>query len=159
MNNILSAGTDLAALPAANYNIAMLSLTAENVSTRAMAENLQYFREGIYHPLVAINPDGGEGGRPSGERQEVKSRNLELMIKVSPNPFNNEVVFDLIGLGEGGYDLIITDLLGRVVLSHHLSGGLPFRWETTQVSDGQYLYQVHNEYGLAQSGKLLKVKK
>ena len=157
---ILSADTDLTTLPTANYNTPMLSLTAENVSTRAMAENLQYFREDIYNPLIAINPEGGEGGRPSSERLEAQSSAHVLAVKVSPNPFNNEVIFDLSGSDtEAKYHLTITDLLGRVFLSQQVSGGLPFRWETAQVYGGQYLYQIRTDKGLVQNGKLLKVKK
>jgi len=156
MNNILSTVTDLTALPASNYNTAMLSLTAENISTRAMAENLQYFREGIYHPLVAINPEGGEG-RPSSERQEIKHFSQAFSFKVSPNPFSDEVVFDLSGLASGKkYHLTITDMLGRILLSRPVSGEQPFKWQTSEISDGQYFYQIRSDKGIVQSGKLLK---
>jgi|GEM_PF-1675142 len=156
LTNILSSGTDLTALPAANYNTAMLSLTAENVCTRAMAENLQYFREGAYHPLVAVNPEGSES-RPLSERQEAQSLNQRLKIKVLPNPFSDEVIFDLSGLPLlEQYSLSITDMLGRTLFSMPVNGGLPFKWQTSQISDGPYFYQIRSDKRIVQSGKLLK---
>ncbi|MFN0217007.1 MAG: hypothetical protein ACKVT2_22345, partial [Saprospiraceae bacterium] len=156
MTNILSAGTDLTSLPTANYNIAMLSLTAENVSTRGMAENLQDFKDGIYHPLVAINPDGGEG-RPPGERDQERQAMKTRLITVSPNPFSNEVLFDLNGMPRGEkYQLNVTDFLGRIVFAQPVYGGLLFRWNCPQTSDGRYFYQIRSDSGVIQSGKLLK---
>ncbi|MBL7809464.1 MAG: T9SS type A sorting domain-containing protein [Saprospiraceae bacterium] len=139
-----------------NYNTALLSLTAENTSTRGLAENLQYFRESIYHPLVALNPEGSEE-RPAGARTLKPTTTGLRSITVAPNPFQQEVVFDLSGIPTGEpYQLQIADFLGRIVFSQQIYGGMAFRWQTTQVSDGKYFYQIRSEKGTLQSGTLLK---
>ena len=157
LNNILGTSTDLYALPQANYNTALASLAAENVSMRAMAENLHYMREGVYHPLIAIDPESGERGAYS--KPAVGSDPARL-IMAYPNPFKDEVVFDLSGLNaKVQYQVVLTDLYGRTVTRQQAQGGQLFIWSTAQIHDGQYFYQILSEKEIVRSGKLLKISK
>ncbi|MEQ1745303.1 MAG: hypothetical protein ABMA02_07755 [Saprospiraceae bacterium] len=153
--NILDAGADLTALPEANYQSAMASLTDENVSTRTMAENLRYLREGLYAPLIAVDPE------PAAERsQRRKATGAEQTVKlpVRPNPFSGEVVFDLSGLDASAlYQLVLTDVYGRQIEIRQAFGGRPLIWGAAGLPDGQYVYQIRSETAVIQSGKLLKV--
>ena len=156
----LISSTDISQLPDSVYQTALLSLSLENVSTRGMAEILQYFREGIYHPLIALNPEAEAEERPiTAGSQKVETARLALNAAVNPNPFNDEVTFDLSKLSEGKYTLTVTDLLGRILWSRQVNGGQILVWSSSTLPEGQYLYHLRSEKGFVQSGKLMKIKK
>lgn len=152
--NIISAGVDLAALPETNYQSAMASLSAENESTRVMAENLRYLREGVYVPLIAVDPE------PVVERsQRRKDARLVQSARFSvwPNPFSGEVSFDLTGLDTGvRHQVVLSDLYGRQVGIRQALGGQLLTWDAASLPDGWYVYQIRTEKMMLQSGKLLK---
>ena len=157
LNNILSTSTDLYALPQTNYNTALASLEAENVSTRAMAENLHYMREGVYHPLIAIDPESTERSYHSQSAGDVLPAQPALAY---PNPFKNEIVFDLRGLDAHlQYQIVLSDLHGSIVMTQQAQGGRILTWNGAQLADGQYTYQIFSEKEVVQNGKLLKISK
>ena len=152
--NIIGAGVDLTALPETNYQSAMASLSAENVSTRAMAENLRYLREDVYVPLIAVDPE------PVGERlQRRKDARLVKSTRLSvwPNPFSGEVSFDLTGLDATvRHQVVLFDLYGRQVGIRQALGGQLLTWDAASLPNGWYVYQIRTEKMMLQSGKLLK---
>lgn len=155
MDNILAAGTSINALPASNYRVAMASLQAENVSTRALAENLQYLNEGVYTPLIAVSP---QISTDRSYRPETTSIRMATFVAAQPNPFSNEVSFDLKGLDASmQYQVLITDLYGRLVLNTQAIGGQPFVWNAAEFADGQYFYQIRTDKATIHSGKLMKI--
>lgn len=154
MDNLLTAGTDLSALPQRNYQAAMEALGAENASASGLAENLRYLVEGVYTPLIAVEPKRGSSERSS----ETKALATPNTVVVQPNPFSNEVTFDLKGLKDGeSYQVYIMDLYGRLVEQTNVLGGQRFTWDASDLADGQYLYQIRMEKAVVESGKLLKV--
>jgi len=154
LTNILSTGAGLSALSAANYQTAMASLTEENASVRTMAENLRYLREGIYSPLIAVDPEQGGGER--SQRSKAKAQ-PPVRFPVQPNPFNREVLFDLSSLDATvQYHVILNDLYGKQIGIRQVFGGRPLVWNAASLPDGQYIYQIRTEKAVIQSGKLLK---
>lgn len=157
IDNMLGTSTDLYALPQANYNTALASLDAENVSTRAMAENLHNMRDGVYHPLIAIDPESTERSYHSQSAGDVLPAQPALAY---PNPFKNEIVFDLSGLDAHlQYQIVLSDLHGRIVMTQQAQGGRILTWNGAQLADGQYTYQIVSEKEVVQNGKLLKINK
>jgi hypothetical protein len=155
MNNILAAGTGLEELPEQYYKTALASLSAENTSVLLMAQNLQHLREGIYTPLVALDPESGTGERATIPKQAAH-RGTPRAILIAPNPFRTQVAFDL--SGTEAVRLIITDLVGRTVLVQSVLNMESYIWYANGFTDGTYYFQLWAQDRLLQSGKLLKVK-
>ncbi|MFZ4634448.1 MAG: T9SS type A sorting domain-containing protein [Saprospiraceae bacterium] len=79
-------------------------------------------------------------------------------ISVAPNPFNNEVAFDMTVLDAStDYLLMVTDLYGRVVYTAQTQGGKGYVWNAANIANGPYVYQIRSDDAILYSGKLLKV--
>ncbi len=155
MNNILAAGTGIDALPEQHYQNALASLNTENVSAHLMAQQLLHFREGIYTPLVALDPEVGAQERAMPPKQSVALAAPSAVL-VAPNPFHGQVTFDLSGTEAAR--LVVTDLMGRTLLTQSVLGMDRYVWHANGFADGAYCYQIWSQERLLQSGKLLKTK-
>ncbi|MBO9703273.1 MAG: T9SS type A sorting domain-containing protein [Sporocytophaga sp.] len=76
---------------------------------------------------------------------------------ISPNPFSDYLIINTNSNTSGRYNLKVSDIYGKLVLSATLDGSekiLP----TENFNNGYYFYLLEDENGSVSSGKLLKIK-
>jgi hypothetical protein len=98
-----------------------------------------------------------EGDLNSG----VESRMEELEVKIYPNPFADQVMFELNSLNSDKHPVLrIFDIHGRMVFEKVISGRGPVNWygkdsEDRELPPGVYFYSIKS--GSVQTGKILKI--
>lgn len=78
-----------------------------------------------------------------------------LTLKAYPNPFKNQVTFELEGSQQEQLQLIITDTWGRVIDQVQVQHSQQIHWQATNLVPGVYFFQISNEVGILSTGKLM----
>jgi hypothetical protein len=79
-------------------------------------------------------------------------QNESFKIEVYPNPFSDQVAFKLNDNVQA--EVILFDVSGAIILKQQFVGSVSLN--TSELASGIYLYQIQNEEGYLESGKLTK---
>lgn len=82
----------------------------------------------------------------------VGNTSIENSISIFPNPFSNQLTFNLTDNEQTTVSLY--DCVGRQVLQHTFTNSTTLN--TDQLADGIYFYELHNDNGAVKNGKILK---
>jgi len=93
----------------------------------------------------------------SGEL-EMRSKVITAAVKAYPNPFQDRIILEVNGDGQGENTVRIFDINGRLIMQEKLASSR-MEINLSNLSGGTYMYQVINQrQKMLASGKLVKAK-
>jgi hypothetical protein len=133
------------------------ALEEANTWAQTLAQNLRYFREGIFtrvQPQIVEELEERSLRKP--RPQETPAPRAE--DSVWPNPFTHTLTFSLEGLDQDKYyELTVFDATGRPVWRALCPGGQALDWTPDErLAPGLYYYMASLNGRVAQTGKLLR---
>lgn len=158
LNNLTIAGSDAHSLTNTQYTNTLAALNSKETTDAVLATNLQGLREGLWTPLVQMRK---EGGKSEERTEDVIKQHIPFtnQVTVSPNPFDQRVIFNLSSLPElTYYEVIISNISGKQVANLNYEGGQILVWNATSIQPGVYFYSVRSSNGqIAAQGRLVKI--
>jgi len=114
-----------------------------NVNTNIGGDFWYHFDRGdLYRPrFISISVDDAFALGNERDPKLPKKEQINLSISCFPNPFNNSINIDVIGVIDNRYEMVIYDLMGKVVFNDFfVKNGLRakiFNWEGIR-NDGSF---------------------
>lgn len=159
MTNLLAGGTSLLTMPASNTQQALSFMTtAGGTSAQALAQNLDFLRNEVYHPLDALALPALKPGQSATAAPTVPDAPANWVT--APNPFNSEIRFMALVPAQQEVLISVFNLFGQKVWETRALDNGPVVWQTAgNAPDGTYFYTIRSAQGVVQTGKVMKVTK
>jgi hypothetical protein len=104
-------------------------------------------RKPIYYRLHQFDADGKSTYGPARAVQFAGKGKLDVSVYPNPNPHGGRATLDLTALPAGSYDVLLTDVQGRVLRQQRLDGAREHALDVQALPAGMYLVRVQGATG------------
>ncbi len=137
--------------------------------TKATTVRYDFLAEGTKQPIVRLNLDSAETIITSIEfldsfyynppTIDVSYVESELAVRIYPNPAQNYVQIEMAAadIPINGYNLLVVDMLGRVILTENAITNENHQVNTSTVSAGNYVVVLRDKTGKILKRSLLEI--
>jgi len=78
------------------------------------------------------------------------------LLNVFPNPFQDAVTFYLAGTSHKQGQLVVYNVLGQPLQQYAIQRGIPTTYDLQELTAGMYIYQLHLDGKVVETGKLIR---